>query len=205
MNDLTTPWERLSGLVARENGDELIKFIATLSPSETARAISRLTEQEQQRLFILLSPKDGADVIEDIPEVQAADLMEGMSLEQAAAIMEELQSDHLVDVLGEMDEGASQAILEKMGLEDAAEARVLLGYAPDCAGGLMISEFLAYKTDNTIQDVLDDLQTKQREYMDYLVQYLYVVDREEKLTGVLRMHDLLFPSRASRLADHDPR
>ena len=201
MNDLAPPWERLSGLIAEENGDALIKFVDKLSPSETARVISRLTEQEQQRLFILLSPKDAADVIEDIPEIQAADLMEGMSLEQAAAIMEELQSDHLVDVLGEMDEDVGQAVLEKMGLEDAAEARVLLGYAPDCAGGLMISEFLAYRTDDTIQDVLDDLQSKQRAYMDYHVQYLYVVDREEKLAGVLRMHDLLFPSRTTRLYD----
>jgi len=53
-------------------------------------------------------------------------------------------SDHLVDVLGEMDEDASQAILAKMDKEDAEEARMLLEYAPDCAGGLMISEFLAY-------------------------------------------------------------
>lgn len=193
MNDSTPPWDILSELVATENSVDLIQFIETLSPSETARAISRLTEPEQLRLFGLLSPEDAADVIEDIPEAQAADLVEDMPSEQAAAIMEELSSDHLVDVLGEMDEDASQAILAKMDLEDAQEARMMLEYAPDCAGGLMISEFLVYRIDNTIQDVLDDLKANRSEYADYPVQYFYVVDREEKLAGVLRMHDLLFP------------
>ncbi len=127
-----------------------------------------------------------------------------MSYEQAAAILEELPSDFLVDVLGEMDKAASRAVLGKMDREDAEEARKFLEYAKDCAGGLMISEFLAYKTDNTIQDVLDDLQANREEYIDYHVLYFYVVDRDNKLIGVLRMHDLLFPSREDRaLADND--
>jgi len=199
MSHLTPPWETLSRLIGAQNGVELAKFIDTLSPPETARAVSRLTEAEQARLFRLLSPGDAADLIEDIPEAQAADLVEDMPSAQAAAIMEELTSDHLVDVLGEMDADASQAILAKMDRREAEEARMLLAYIPDCAGGLMISEFLVYKTDHTIQDVLDDLHANQSEYVDYHVQYFYVVDREGRLAGVLRMHDLLFPARETRL------
>jgi len=199
MKDLTPSGETLNELIAAENGVALTKFLDTLSPSETARSISRLSEEERLRLLGALSPEDAADVIEDIPEAQAADLVEDMPSEQAAAIMEELTSDHLVDVLGEMDEDASQAILAKMDRKDAEEARMLLEYAPDCAGGLMISEFLVYKIDNTIQDVLDDLQANRSEYVNYHVQYFYVVDRQEKLAGVLRMHDLLFPARETRL------
>ena len=199
MSHPTPPWETLSRLMVAGKSAELTAFIDTLSPSETARAISRLTEQEQHRLFSILSPEDAADVIEDISEAQAADLVEDMPSAQAAAIMEELTSDHLVDVLGEMDADVSQAILAKMDRKDAEEARMLLAYTPDCAGGLMISEFLVYQTDDTIQDVLDDLQANRSEYVDYHVQYFYVVDRKGRLAGVLRMHDLLFPTRETRL------
>lgn len=199
MSTQIPPWEILGKLIDAGNSVDLTKFIGSLGPQETTRAISRLTEEERIRLLSLLSPGDAADVIEDIPEVQAADIVEDMPSEQAAAIMEELTSDHLADVLGEMDADASQAILSKMGREDADEARMLLEYASDCAGGLMISEFLAYKIDDTIQDVLDDLQANRSEYADYHVQYFYVVDREEKLAGVLRIHDLLFPARETRL------
>lgn len=199
MHNQTPPWITLTELIADADSRELTHFINGLSPPETARAISRLTEREQLRLFSLLSPEDAADVIEDIPEDQAADMVEDMPTDQAAAILEELSSDHLVDVLGKMNAGASQAILAKMDREDAAGARMLLEYASDCAGGLMISEFLAYKTDNTIQDVLDDLQANQSKYADFHVQYFYVVDRNEKLVGVLRMNDLLFPARNTLL------
>lgn len=196
-----TSWESLSVLIRGGDNAELTRYLDTLSPPETARAISRLTSEEQLRLLSMLSPEDAADVIEDIPEVQAAELVEDLDTEQAAAIMEELDSDHLVDVLAEMDEEASQAILAKMDRADATEARRLLEYAPDCAGGLMISEFLAFQADNTIQDVLDDLHHNREEYADYNVQYFYVVDPGGRLTGVLRVHDLLFPRRSTRLAE----
>lgn len=200
MVDFTLQRETISKLIATGNSDQLIQFLDTLTPSETARLISRLAGEERLSLFSLLSPEDAADVIEDMPETHAADLVEDMPSERAAAIMEELASDHLVDVLGEMDDAASEAILSKMEREDAEEARMFLEYAPDCAGGLMISEFLAYPQNNTIQDVLDDLQARGSEYAGYHVQYFYVMDDEEKLVGVLRLHDLLFPARTTRLS-----
>ena len=201
MNDLAMPWETLSELIVSGTKSRIENFIDSLGTSETARAISRLSEAEQHLLFTILSPEDAADLIEGFPESQAADIVENMPSEQAAAIMDELPSDHLVDVLGEMDDSASESILASMDKEGAAEARMLLNYAPDCAGGLMISEFLAFGVDETIQDVLNNLQDNQEKYSDYNVQYFYVVDSNRKLSGVMRMHDLLFPSRRKRLGD----
>ncbi|AGF77133.1 Mg2+ transporter MgtE [Desulfocapsa sulfexigens DSM 10523] len=200
MSNEKTSWQQVAELITAKNSAALLEYIDTLSPSETARTISRLPEETRLQLFTLLSPEDAADVIEDIPEAQAADLVEEMPSNQAAAIMEELDSDHLVDVLGEMDEDTSRAILAEMDQEEAREARMLLEYDSDCAGGLMISEFLSYTSDKTIQDVLDDMQANREEYGGYHVQYFYVVDRKGKLSGILQMHDLLFPSRKTPLS-----
>ena len=200
MSELNLSMEKLSELIDKKDRVELTSFINSLSPSETAWAMSRLTEEKQQQVLSLLLPADAADVIEDIPEIQAADLVEDMPIEQAAAIMEELASDHLADVLGEMDDESSEAILEKMDREDADEARMMLEYSPDCAGGIMISEFLAYRFDRTIKNVLDDLRANRKEYIDYHVQYFYVVDPENKLVGVLRIHDLLFLNKETLLS-----
>ena len=200
MSELNLSMEKLSELIDKKDRVELTSFITSLSPSETAWAMSRLTEEEQQQVLSLLLPADAADVIEDIPEVQAADLVEDMPIDQAAAIMEELASDHLADVLGEMDEESSEAILEKMHREDADEARMFMNYDPDCAGGLMISEFLAYRFDWTIGEVLDDLKANRIEYTDYHVQYFFVVDAADKLVGVLRIHDLLFLTKNTLLS-----
>lgn len=199
MDNLLTPWETLSQLLAGGTKSEIIDFLDVLEASESARAISRLPEEEQQLLFTKLGPEDAADLIEGFTDTQVADIVENMPFEQAAAIMDELPSDQLADVLGEMDDKASASILASMEEKGAAEARMLLNYATDCAGGLMVSEFLAFRADDTIRDVLNDLQENQEKYSNYNVQYLYVVDSGGKLTGVMRMHDLLFPSRQTRL------
>ena len=193
MLDTREPTEVLRDLIRTRNESGISDYIESLSAPETARAISRLPEAEQHLLFSLLSPEDAADVIEDVSDAQAAEMVENMPVEQAAAIMEELDSDHLADLLGEMDDRVSESILSRMEKGDAEEARIMLKYAPDSAGGLMISEYLAFRADNTIQDVLNDLQANHEEYNNYNVQYFYVVDQRDKLTGVLRMHNLLFP------------
>ena len=200
MSETTPSWKTISELIAQEKNSELAEFLETLPSRDTARAVSRLTEKEKIRLLTLLSPHDAADVIEYMPEVQAAEVVEDMPSEQAAAIMGKMTSDHLTDVLEKMDSGASNAILLKMPHDDAEEARRLLSYDANCAGGLMISEFLAYSSENTISDVLDDLQANHEGYRDYHVQYFYVTDTENKLVGVLRIHDLLFPPPHTRLS-----
>jgi magnesium transporter len=82
---------------------------------------------------------------------------------------------------------------------EAEEARQFLQYEADTAGGLMISEYLDFRSDQSVQDVLDDFQTNRDEYTYYNVQYLYVTDENNQLEGVLRMRDLLFPVRTTRL------
>lgn len=197
--ELTKPWEDLSSLVEVGRPEQLQEFLDSISPSDTALAVSRLTSAEQSQLLTLLGPEDAAELIEDISDVQAADIIEELPPQQAAAILEELDSDHVVDLLGELDDEDADAIIEQMAPEDAEEARKFLQYAPATAGGLMISEYLDFRSSQSVQDVLDDFQNNREEYAYYDVQYLYITDEQNRLEGVLRMRDLLFPKRGTIL------
>ncbi len=193
------PWENLKEVLATDDTAGLTHLLEGLSPAETARGISRLTHQEQRKLLILLSPEDAADVLEDISNTQAVDLIEDLPAESAAAIVDEIPSDKQADLLGELDREDAEAILGKMSPEESADVRRLLTFDPETAGGLMITEYLAYEQDSQVKEVLDDLQIHREEYVDYHVQYLYVQDKKGRLQGVLRMHDLLFASKDALL------
>ncbi len=201
LRSVDRPWDELHEIIASENVTALQSFLEALGPTETARAISRISQEDQNQLFALLSPAEGAEVIEDVSEQQAADLIEVLPPKQAAAIIDELQSDLQADLLGEISSESAEAILLEMSPEDAEDARELMAYPHDTAGGIMIAEFLAFREDRTIQYVLDRLQKNRETYARYHVQYLYVRDGDGRLTGVLRMHDLLFPERTRRLKD----
>jgi len=199
--ELKKPWEQLSDLIKTDDPEQINAFLNLINPADTALAVSRLSALEQSRLLTLLEPEDAAEVIEDISDTQAADLIEELPPEQAAAILEELDSDHIADLLGELDEDDANAIISRMDPQEAEEVRQFLTYSADTAGGLMLSEYLDYRANQHVQDVLDDLQENREDYADYDVQYLYVTDADNHLQGVLRMRDLLFPSRTEKLGN----
>jgi magnesium transporter len=189
-------WERIEAAIERGDPQVLSEVMSSLPPGEVARAISRLDEEDQERVLTMLPPEHAADVIAELSEVQAADLIEDMPAETVALIMEEMSSDERADVLGELHSDDAEAILTRMDPAEAADARHLMGYPEDTAGGLMVTEFLAYPDTSTVQDVLNDMRSHAEEYSDYSIQYCYVVGATGKLVGVLRLRDLvLSPAR----------
>ena len=195
------PWEDVRQHIASGDATGLLGFLDRLGPAETARAVSRLTVEEHGQMLTLLAAPDAADVIEEIPETQAVDLIEDLPPEQAAAIVDALPSNLQADVMAELDAQDREAILEEMAPEQAAELRQVMDHPANTAGGLMATEYLAYRDDYRISDVISSLQANREEYADYSVQYVYVIDAEGRLVGVLRMRDLIFTSRAARLSD----
>ena len=195
------PWERLGELVETRRVEETIDFLDALSPQETALVLSRLDEEERSSLLTLISPTDAAELIEDISDEQAALILSELSPDSAGRIVEELPEEHIVDVLQELDSEDAEEILQTMPPESAEAARTSLSYPKDTAGNLMISDFLSFNQDLSIGEVNRDLKEKQEIYRTYNIQYVYVVDSENRIVGVVRVHDLLFSSTGSRLRE----
>ena len=185
------PWERLDALLAAGDRDAIQAFLEMLAPTEAGRALSRLSDESQGRVLALLDPEAAAHLLEPLSDAQAADLIEELPPAQAAAIVDELPSADQADVLAELDPAGAEAILERMEPEEAADARLLLGYPADTAGGIMITEYLAYPEHWTVADVTRDLRTHGAHYSDFEVQYAYITSATGALVGVLRVRDLL--------------
>ncbi len=185
------PWNDLELLVEKRDESEVLAYLSALPPADVARAISRLSEASRGQLLMLIEPREAADLIEELPESQGAEIIEDLPAEQAAAIVDELESDHRADILSELDYQDADAILSQMDPEEAADARKLMEYEPNTAGGLMITEFVSYGNKLNVQDVLDDLRMNAAKYADYAVQYTYVTNEAGRLVGVLRLHDLV--------------
>jgi len=193
--DSQRPWEELELLVEEADTEQLEIFLEALPANETARAVTRLSEGNQDRLLTTISPESAAEVVEQMPEVHAVDVMERLEPETAAAIVHELPSDVQADLLGEMEPESAAAIYEVMAPEEADEIRTLAQYDAAVAGGLMVTEYLAYPRTATVADVLEDLEIHAETYRHYHVQYIYVCDDAERLVGVLRLHTLILAPR----------
>jgi magnesium transporter len=195
-------WDRVRDLIREGASAPAIEaYLDTLEAGDLIRAVFRLTPDEQRALLGAVSPDRAAELIEDLPDAHAADLIDDMPAHEAAAIVEEMASDHRADVLGEMAKEESDAILEHLEEEDAEEARRLISYPVDTAGGLMMTEFAAYPMSATVREVVEDLTGREGDYTFLTVHYVYVVIKKHRLKGVLRLRDMVFADPDARIGD----
>lgn len=189
------PWVVLKHKIKKQDKPGIIQFLKKIEPSEKARALSRLERDHQVKLLTLLEPHEAAELLADIPTEQAADLMEVMPKNDASEILDQMPINEQADLLGDMDLDDANAILQSLPQDEADKTRQILKYPENTAGGIMITEFLSYREDLTVGDVVHDLEKNGKKYSDYNVQYSYIVDVKGKLIGVLRLRDLLLSSR----------
>ena len=194
----------LNDAVEQSDGSICTKWLEQASTEETVHAVSAMASDGQARLLVLLPAESAAEVLEALPQVQAAEAIEalgGLDRAKAAAILEAMTSDDRADLIGAVDDDHAQAILGALPAEVADEVRRLASYDEDSAGGLMLTEFLAFHDAMTVRDVLADMEENAEAYRDYNIQYSYVVDGVGALRGVIPIRRLLMARRATPVAE----
>jgi magnesium transporter len=194
-------WEVLDRLVDETNDAALQAYLEELPLGELVFAVSHLSEEDQLAMLERLPPDLAAQVLDEVPYIQATEWLDDLKPESAAAILEELPSDEQADFIGDLEEEDAEAILGEFTPDQARSLRELALYDDEEAGGLMITEFLAYPAWYTVQNVVDDLRAQLEAYSKFPSQYLFVTDEANRLVGVLRMRDLLLSPVSTRLQD----
>jgi len=194
-------WEVLRDYLEQGDTSGLNEYLSALSGEESLRALMRLDTEEQQQILASVTPESAAEVFEFIPDEPAAELLGDLNPRVAASIVSEMSSDEQADVLAELDPEDLEEILRHMDERDAGEARQLMAYDEDVAGGLMMKEYFSYPKMYRAGAVLSDLSRREDEYELNHVMYIYVTDRERKLLGVARIRDIIFASPDIRLVD----
>lgn len=184
------PWEPLKELIDQQSTVELKTFLDEINADDLASAVNHISTEDRTKLLSLLSPEDAANLVDDIPWVQALRTIQNLEVSHAAAIISEMTSDEQADFLDEMDDESAEAIMTEMDEEEADNIRQLIEYGSDTAGGLMITEFLAYEETMTVEQVVKDLSDHAEKYQKFNLQYIYVT-KKNRFVGVLNMRSLL--------------
>jgi len=173
--------------------------LAQLHPAELAEVLEDLDMHKRQALFGSLTPEVAADALEQMDTETQVDLIEGMGEEHATRVVEEMATDDAADLLSELEEEKAETILDGMEVERSEEVRELLTHEEDTAGGIMTTDFIALKTDYTVEQTITMLRQEAREAEN--IYYLYVLDDLSHLVGVVTLRSLIVASPERRLAD----
>ena len=194
-------WDQIRSYLAESDTPGLNAYLETLSGAEVVRALFRLTVDEQRELLMAVPAAAAAEIIEVSPDSKAVDLIESLPSAEAAAIVLKMASDEQADVLGELPGEDLEAILEEMEEATASEVRELVSYASDSAGGLMVTEYLAFPSRTSAGAVIEQITSGPTDVSRFLLQHVFAIGRQRRLLGTVKFRDLVFADRDTTLSE----
>jgi len=178
------------------------KKLSHLHPADLADIIEDLSSRERSAIFHALDAETAAEALEEIdPKIQKA-LIETIPIEKASDIVEEMSPSDAADLLGDLPEERAEEILEGMEQEKAEDLRELLVHPDETAGGLMTTAYLSLTPGMTVETAIVRLKAEASN-LD-IMDYVFVVDEEETLQGVVSIRDLLTTHSQQILAEIQP-
>ena len=166
---------------------------ADAHPAEAAAVLQKLPVEKAAPLLLSLKPQAMERLLEQLPADFAAECL--LTLDQPAAcrLLVSLDLELQVRVLRRLDAGQRDALLRDLKPELAATLRRILRYPDDTAGALMEAPLASVPDDISVREALKRVRRVRRG----LKFYVYVVNSQEQLIGVVTLHELLNAS-ASR-------
>ena len=203
------PWEDVASI---EHDDPLrLKVsqdrLVQMEPADIASILDDLDHHTSKALLQGFTDEQLADTLEESSsEVQQA-VISALQPERAADVLEEMDPDEAADLLADMDDQVSEQLLKLMEDDDEEDVRTLLRYPDDSSGGIMTTEFASVPGIFTVEQALHHLRTNEDAKDDEFMFYVYLLDENERLQGVISLRDLVTAPLDQKLAkwfDDDP-
>ena len=178
-------------LIDKRNTGALQNILIDLHPADIAQIISHVKKDERIYLFSILPPKVASSVLAELDPPLMEELTEELGVEKISAIVDEMDSDDAADFVSSLPDEIVPEILERIPEEDSDEIKQLLHYDEDTAGGIMALEYVALPMDATVEQAIQEIRRLKAEQEVTDVYYIYVVDDENHLVGVVALSDLV--------------
>ena len=182
--------DRIRELIEDSTNDLLAEELDSYHEADLADLFNYLKPEERLVCFKLLNYDKAADLIEYLTPQLQVELLGELDEEIASKIITKLPHDAAADVLGDMEDDESETYLDKLPEKFSQEVRELLTYNEDTAGGIMNPSVLTVSIDMTVKEVLSTIRTKAEKDNTELY-YIYAVDKQNHLLGVVSLRKLL--------------
>ncbi|WP_089934256.1 magnesium transporter [Candidatus Entotheonella palauensis] len=184
------PVEATRRLLRRNAYVNLVRLLGKLHGRDSADIVTQLPIHEQCKLLEHLPTLElVTSIFTYLNEETRAQLMPQLSIARLTAIVRHLPTDDAADILVELPQERLAEMLDQLPDTLAEQINRLLAYDPQTAGGLMTTDYFAVEDTRTTAEVLEQL--RRRSSRLETVFYLYVVDAEHRLVGVVSLRQLV--------------
>jgi magnesium transporter len=178
---------------------QLRKIIEKTLPADLAPVLPLLLEEDRKRILSLLieSGKAGRALL-DLDEAGLQEILAAVDDATLASICSSSAPDDAADLLDLLDDERRTRVLQALGAAQGAKLESLLQGEEETAGSLMNTEFLALNEDLTVAEAIEAIRLYPRKESFF---YVYCVDADQHLVGVLSLRSLILAAPSVRLRD----
>jgi magnesium transporter len=170
--------EDLADLLRELEDEDAAAFLKALPDDLAAPIFERLEQPTQSVIINLLGPEEAAEIASEMSPDDRADLLEALPDEVG---------ERLIDAL------------EKVDPEAARELESLGRFEESTAGALMTPDYLSASPRNTVADTIQMIRKKGGQAET--VYYVFVVNEQNRLEGVVSLRDLLLAESNELIAE----
>jgi magnesium transporter len=177
---------------------EIRNLIHSLYPAETAHILESLDLPQRKLIWSVIPPNVMGEILIRVHTEVGQGLLKITDRKDLIKATENLESDDMADLLHVLPEPLLSEVMESMGVHERNRLESTLAYDDHTAGGLMSLDVLTIRADVTLDVVIRFL--RKRMMMPSSTDSLIVVDRADRVQGVLPLSSLLIHNPATKVS-----
>lgn len=175
------------------------EIIDELQPYDVASIYQQLPEKHRVRFLSYMSDEELTSFIQELTQELQLQVFQKIGVEKSAKIMDMMDNDDLATLFHEMEPKIKEAFLSKMDEEESTAVRDLMKYEAETAGRIMTNRFVWIPSHYTVMEVVAKLKSFAE--IAETINYLYVIDGDKKLVGVVSYRDLILADANEKIED----
>ena len=191
--------DRLSEALDSGTQHQVRHLLKSLSAAEIGDLLESLPITKRLAVWEMTDPDLDGDVLVEVNDEVRVSLIRDTAPQDLVAAVDDLDLDDLADILDDLPDAVTSEVLRSLDRQDRERLARVLSYPEDSAGGLMDPDVLTIRPDVTLDVVLRFLRA--RGELPEVFDLLFVVDRQGRYLGSLKLSDLLTGDLANTVAD----
>jgi len=182
--------DSISDLVQTGLVEQAVLRLAELHPADQADIFEDLDQEIVETLFAALNTDQKAELFEYLQDDLRGELAGDLAPTELAPVLDQMDEDVAADIVQDLEPEQQEAVVPL--LEEREDIAEILSYPEESAAGRMSTEYIALNRRWTVDEAINFLR-EEVEDADQTF-YLYVVDEDEHLTGVVGLRNLITSS-----------
>lgn len=187
----------------KEDPEQIRELLEEIHPEDLADIVSELDADEQAVLLARMPAEAAAPIFERLDEQEQEELTQKLPPESVVQIASEMAPDDRADLFSMLPEEAGDrllAALEKVDPEAAEEVREIEKWPETSAGHLMTTAYVAVPPDCSVAAAIEYVRSHAEDHDDPIYN-VYALEKDDRLTGIASLKDLLLASPQKPLDD----